>query len=152
MANTLVQLNVHIVFRVKISSIRILEDDLPRLFEFMGGIIRRNDGIPMQIGGMPDHIHILCTLPKTMTLSNLVRLIKVGTHKWLRNNNKEYYTHFLWQDGYGAFSVSSSGLEGLTKYIQNQKGHHRDISFVEEYKLFLDHAGIQYDERFAFND
>lgn len=152
MANTLVQLNIHIVFRVKISSIRIQEDDLQKLFEFMGGIIRKNHGIPMQIGGMRDHIHILCTLPKTMTLSNLVRMIKVGSHKWLENNNKEYYKHFSWQDGYGAFSVSSSGLDAVTKYIQNQKSHHCNVTFKEEYQLLLELAGIEYDVRYAFED
>ena len=152
MANTLVQLNVHIVFRVKNSSVRISTCDLPGLFEFMGGIIRNNHGIPMQIGGMPDHIHILCTLPKTMTLSNLVRMIKVGSHKWLKNNNNNRYLYFSWQDGYGAFSVSSSGLNAITEYIKNQKAHHRDISYIDEYKLFLRNAGIEYDERYAIED
>ena len=106
----------------------------------------------MMVGGMPDHIHILCTLPKTMTLSNLVRMIKVGSHRWLNTNNKDHYTRFSWQDGYGAFSVSSSGLDGITKYIQNQKAHHRDVTFIEEYKLFLNHADIEYDEQYAFKD
>ena len=152
MANTLVQMYVHIVFHVKKSSIRILENDLPRLFEYMGGIIRRHHGIPIQIGGIPNHIHILSTLPKNMTLSDLVKCIKVGSHKWMESNNKEYYAHFTWQDGYGAFSVSPSGVDAVTQYIQNQKAHHRNISFIEEYKLFLDNAGIEYDERYAFDD
>ena len=152
MANTLVKMNVHIVFHVKLSSVRILESDLPRLFEFMGGIIRKNGGIPMMIGGIPNHVHILCTLPKTMTLSNLVRMIKVGSHKFLENNNKDYYIHFSWQDGYGAISVNESGLEGITEYIRNQKAHHCGVSAIDEYKLLLSNAGIEYDEQFLLDD
>ena len=106
----------------------------------------------MIVGGMPDHIHILCTLPKTRSLAEFVRMIKVGSHKFLENNNKDYYMHFSWQDGYGAFSVSEAGLDGITEYIQNQKAHHRGIAFIDEYKLFLGNAGIEYDERYAFKD
>ena len=98
------------------------------------------------VGGVQNHIHILCTLPKTMTLSNLVRMIKVGSHRFLENNHNDHYQHFSWQDGYGAFSVSESGVDAVSEYIKNQKSHHCHVKSIDEYKLLLGNAGIEYEE------
>ena len=58
------------------------------------------------------------------------------------------YKKFFWQDGYGGFSVSSSKVETIKRYILSQKEHHKKMSFIEEYKLFLDEYGIEYDDKY----
>ena len=151
MASTLVKINVHIVFHVKSTGKSIREEDLERVFSYIGGTIRSLDGAPIQIGGMPDHIHILTSLPKTMSLADFVRTIKSKSSKWIKALDESYQS-FAWQEGYGAFSVSSSLLNKTIKYIQGQEEHHRKRTFIEEYKLFLEAYGIDYDERFAFKD
>ena len=151
MASTLVKINVHLVFHVKSTGITMRENDLERVFSYLGGIIRNIGGIPFQIGGMPDHVHILSSMPKTLSLADFVRTIKADSSKWIKTLD-DYYLSFAWQEGYGAFSVSPSQMKNTISYIVRQPVHHKKRTFIEEYKLFLDAYDIDYDERFAFKD
>ena len=125
------------------------ENDLERIHAYLGGIINNLGGIPIIVGGIDDHIHILTSLPKTMALTDFVRVIKADSSKWMKQLDR-HYSDFSWQEGYGAFSVSPSLIEKTTKYIRNQAEHHKKRTFREEYKMFLDAYGIQYNERFVF--
>jgi hypothetical protein len=93
----------------------------------------------------------ITSLPKSMSLADFVRAIKADSSKWVKTVAPCYAT-FAWQEGYGAFSVSPSILEKTVKYILGQAEHHKKRTFNEEYKLFLEGYGIQYDERYAFGD
>ena len=127
------------------------ENDLERIHAYLGGIINNLGGIPIIVGGIDDHVHILTSLPKTMALTDFVRVIKADSSKWVKQLDG-HYSNFSWQEGYGAFSVSPSLIEKTTNYIRNQAEHHKKRTFREEYKLFLDAYGVQYDERFAFEE
>lgn len=151
MASTLVKINIHLIFHIKISSVKIKEDDLNRVFAYIGGIIKGAHGIPIEIGGRPDHIHILTTLPKTMALSEFVRTIKSNSSKWMKELDARYKM-FEWQDGYGAFSVSSTLMDKTVNYIRGQEEHHVKRSAKEEYKMFLDAYNVEYDERYLVDD
>ena len=151
MASTLVKIDVHLIFHIKSTGIKMHEEDLPRIFAYIGGIIKNMGGMPIEIGGRPDHIHILTSLPKTMSLADFVRAIKADSSKWLKGVDN-YYTQFTWQEGYGAFSVSPTLIEKTIRYIRGQEEHHKKRSFQDEYRLFLDAYGIQYDEHYAFSD
>ena len=149
MASSLAKVTVHIVFHVKSTGIPMHKEDLPRIFQYIGGIIKGMDGIPIEIGGVCNHI--LTTLPKTIALSDFVRNIKSNSSKWIKELDS-YYAPFCWQDGYGAFSVSPSILDKTVNYIRSQEEHHKKKSFKDEYKSFLDASGISYDERYAFEE
>ena len=127
------------------------EEDLGRVFEYIGGIIRSEGSIPFAVGGVVDHIHILMTLPKTIAMSDFVRVIKAKSSKWLKTVNA-YYEPFQWQEGYGAFSVSPSLMARTTEYILGQAEHHKVKSYQEEYCETLEEYGIEYGERYAFGD
>ena len=151
MASTLVKINIHLIFHIKISSVKIKEDDLNCVFAYIGGIIKGAHGIPIEIGGRPDHIHILTTLPKTMALSEFVRTIKSNSSKWMKELDARYKM-FEWQDGYGAFLVSSTLMDKTVNYIRGQEEHHVKRSAKEEYKMFLDAYNVEYDERYLVDD
>ena len=151
MASTLVKINIHLIFHVKSTSMKMRTDDLGRIFAYIGGIVNGIGGISIEIGGMPDHVHILASLPKTMALSDFVRVIKAESSKWIKQLDT-VYSGFAWQEGYGAFSVSPSLIGKTVQYVRSQAEHHRKRTFQEEYRLFLEEYGIQYDERFAFSD
>lgn len=151
MASTLVKNDIHLTFHVKSTSVKIQEADLGRLFSYVGGIIQSINGVATEVGGMPDHLHILCSLPKTISLADFVRIIKAESSKWMKQLDRTYMG-FEWQEGYGAFSVSPSLIEKTVKYIRNQAEHHKRTSFREEYQAFLQACGISYDERYAFGD
>lgn len=126
-------------------------EDLQRIYRYIGGIIKGLEGIPIEIGGTSNHVHILTSLPKSLALTDFIREIKANSSKWIRQLDT-HYTQFAWQDGYGAFSVSPSLLEKTVQYIRSQEEHHKKRSFSEEYRLFLDAYGITYDKRYAFGD
>ena len=107
------------------------EEDLERVFQYIGGIIREEGAIPFAVGGVADHIHILTTLPKNMSLADFMRVIKANSSKWLRRLDS-YYESFRWQDGYGAFSVSPSLMKRTTHYILTQAEHHKTKTFHDE--------------------
>jgi len=153
MASSLMKIYIHITFHVKRNgSVVIREDDLPKLFRYIDGIILNIGGKPFQIGGIETHVHILTVLPKRMTVPDFVRAIKANASRWIKTLDNEYYANFSWQDGYGAFSVSPSAVSGTRKYIINQKQHHKQESYEAEYKRILDAYNVEYDDNYIFND
>ncbi len=150
MAQSLSQIYVHIIFHTK-GHTPIRANDAHRIHTYMAGIIKNHNSIPLQINGMPDHIHILCILSKNIALAKLVQAIKAISSQWIKSIDP-YYHRFEWQKGYGGFSVSPSVQEKTVQYIRNQATHHSRISFREEYLMFLKEYGIEYDERYLWND
>ncbi len=104
----------------------------------------------MKINAVPDHIHILSTLPKNISQSKFLEEIKRNSSRWIKTKG-ENYTKLTWQRGYGIFSASSSGLNSISNYIQNQKKHHQKISFKEELICLLKEFGIDYDEKYLWD-
>lgn len=98
---------------------------------------------------MPDHLHLFFGFKPTQSLADLMRIVKSESSEWI---NKENLTKgkFRWQEGYGAFSYSRSQINAVSKYIENQEEHHRKKTFLEEYKNFLNHFEIDFDEQYTF--
>ena len=149
MSNSFVKNYTHLIFHVKSTGICIRPADLPRVYAYIGGILKGIDSAPMAIGGTIDHIHILAPLPKSKSIVDFVRIIKSESSRWIKTLDA-YYSLFSWQDGYAAFSVSQSLLDVTKNYINNQETHHRNKSFEEEIKAFLGAYEIDYDDRFLF--
>jgi putative transposase len=147
MSQSFVQIYTHIVFHTKYN-LRLIRDDIENeLYSYLGGILKIYKSTPLQIGGTSDHIHILCTLPKTMAPADLVEEIKKSSSKWMKTKGA-HYKNFYWQDGYGGFSVSNSGVETVKRYILNQKKHHEKVSFMDEYKTLLEAYSISFEDRY----
>ena len=150
MANTYTKLNIHIVFHVKSAGVCIKYEDLPEVFAYIGGIIRNVGGYPITIGGIENHIHILATMPKTMSVSEFVQKIKANSSRWIKTLDN-YYESFAWQEGFGAFCVSPSLLKKTIRYIETQEKHHHEESVRDEFIRFLKVNGIEFDERYLIN-
>jgi putative transposase len=147
MSQSFVQIYTHIVFHTKNNKDLIHEDIEDELYSYMGGILKNLKSLPVKIGGTSDHIHILCTLPKTLALADLVEEIKKSSSKWIKTKDL-VYKNFYWQDGYGGFSVSGFHTEVIKNYISNQKQHHKNASYLNEFKTLLDEYGVEYDEKY----
>lgn len=143
------KLTYHIVFSTKLRRPAITNPIRERLYEYIGGIIRGQNGSLLEIGGVEDHVHILTNFSPTLAISNLIRDIKANSSKWL-NALPESKMRFEWQKGYGAFTVSYSQIDVVRRYIQHQEEHHRTVSFEGEYVRFLERHGIEYERRFVF--
>jgi len=103
----------------------------------------------LEIGGMPDHVHLLLALPSTMPLSKALQLIKGDSSKWVHDTFPQN-SSFGWQVKYGAFSVSVSLLDKAIQYIRNQERHHRKMTFKEEFLAMLKKHRVTYDERYLW--
>lgn len=147
MAHTYTELLAHIIFSTKERQPLINTELKPRLHAYMHGIVKDIGGKALIIGGIADHVHLLINLPTTVTLADALRTIKSNSSKW---THEEGHKDFAWQSGYGAFSVSRSNVETVYKYIANQEEHHRRMTFQEEYVMFLQKHGIEYDERYLW--
>ena len=149
MANTYSKIYVHIVFSVKRRENIIERVWKNELYKYICGIVNGNKQKVFAIGGMSDHIHILASIKPDISLSDLVREIKVNSSKWINLNNL-VKGRFNWQEGFGAFSCSHSRLDAIISYINNQEQHHSKKSFKDEYLTFLQKYDIKYDEKYVF--
>jgi putative transposase len=115
-----------------------------RLWPYLGGIAKQNQMKALAIGGAADHVHILLSVPATLSIAKAIQLLKRNSSKWMHETFLKM-RYFAWQEGYGAFSVAISGIEATVAYIRNQAEHHRTRSFREELIAMLRRHGLDYD-------
>lgn len=139
----------HVVFSTKSRKPLITESLCNEIHKYIGGIIRGEGGILLEIGGMPDHIHLALKFKADHSVADMMRRIKANSSKWVNEHNK-ISGRFSWQSGYGAFTVSESQADAVIDYIRRQNEHHRKKTFQEEFVQLLDRHGIQYDERYIW--
>lgn len=151
MANTYTQLYFHIVFAVKGRNNFISENWKDELYKYISGIIANKDQKLMIVNGVPNHIHLLIGTKPNCNLSDLIRDIKANSSKWI-NEKKFTNFHFEWQTGFGAFTVSQSGVPKAIEYIKNQEEHHRKKTFKEEYVEFLKAYQIDFKDEYLFDE
>lgn len=149
MSQSLAKNYIHLTFSTKYREHSLCKDDLPELFSYISGILSNIHCTPIIVGGVTDHIHILCVLSKNIMLSKMVEQVKTGSSKWIKTKG-DFYVGFHWQDGYGGFSVSQSKVETVRKYIMNQAEHHRKMTFQDELIVFLKEYDVEYDERYLW--
>lgn len=142
MANTYTQIYMHIVFAVMKRESLICERWEGELYRYITAACQHRKHFVYAIGGTADHIHILLGMHPSESVSDLVKSLKGQSSKWVN----ETYMHgiFGWQQGYGAFSYSKSLVPAVKQYIDNQKEHHRRITFQEELADIFSKAGIDY--------
>jgi len=149
MAGSYTALYYHIVFSVKDRRPVLSPDIAPRIYEYIAGVIRVIGGVPIIVGGAVDHMHVLARLDKAYTVSNAVRRMKAGSSKWIHETFPDM-KDFAWQEGYGAFSISVTGIDRTKRYIENQVVHHQTVTFQEELLEFLKRHNIPYDEAYIW--
>jgi REP element-mobilizing transposase RayT len=149
MAQTLVNLLVHVVFSTKNRTKIIAPEIEPELFAYMAGTLKNLESPCLAINGTADHVHILVSQSKNVALSRLVGELKESSSRWIKTKSPKYQS-FDWQDGYGAFSIGQSNVAALKKYIAQQKERHKKKSFQVELIEFLKRYGVKYDERYLW--
>jgi REP element-mobilizing transposase RayT len=147
LGDTYTKLRYHVVFATKHRSPLITPDIRDPLYRHLGGILIREGGTLLAIGGMPDHIHLLIGLGTTHTLADVMQKLKASTSRRL-NQRSLLPEPFAWQVGYGAFSVSESQIGVVQSYILRQEEHHRKISFEDELRQILHKHGFEADSKF----
>ena len=136
----------HIVFRTKGGEALIESSWEGELHKYLGGIVKGWKGVPIEINGMADHVHLLVLL-QPCDFPSFMRELKASSSKWA----KQHYRNFSWQRRYGAFTVSSSVADKVRAYIQNQKVHHAKQSFEYEYLALLAKHDIEFDRQYLWD-
>jgi len=150
MGQSLVQNYIHLMFSTKHRKPFITPNIEGELYAYLAGICNNLDCTAIQIGGHLDHVHILCKLSKKVTLIKLLEDVKSHSSKWIKTKGNEF-DNFYWQDGYGAFSVNPSEVDVVINYIVNQKNHHQNKSFQDEYRQFLKKYKVEFDEKYVWD-
>ena len=150
MPQSLAKIYVHLIFSTK--NREPLLDDAVRadLHPDLGGILRDLDSPLLEINSEPDHAHALFVRARTHALSDVVGELKRGSSVWLKTKGAAF-ERFHWQNGYGAFSVSQSGVDDVRESIRGQHEHHKRVSFQEEFRSFLRRYEIEFDERYVWD-
>ncbi|HKR61086.1 MAG TPA: IS200/IS605 family transposase [Pyrinomonadaceae bacterium] len=151
MSQSYTNLLYHLIFSTKNRQPIITPTYRPRLYDYIGGIIRGLGGRSLGIGGVSDHVHVCAKLPPERALSDVLRDLKANASGWLHDVFPEL-RDFCWQRGYAAFTVSQSNLVSVQHYIAGQEEHHKRVSFRDEFIHFLKANGIDYDDRYLLRD
>ncbi len=137
---------MHCVFSTKERRPHLTAAIRERLWPYLGGIARQNEMKALAVGGVDDHVHLLLSLPTTLSVAKAMQLMKGNSSKWLRETFPELRVNeFAWQEGFGAFSIGVSGVEDTVRYIRTQEEHHRKKDFREEMAGFLKRHGWKSD-------
>jgi len=141
---------LHIIYSTKGRLPFLTDDLLQSILEYFGAVA---DGCGCRLlasGGVSDHVHLLVSLSRTITIADLIRTLKSSSSRWIHDKYSDRAS-FAWQSGYAVFGVSESNIQKLKVYIANQHAHHRTVSFQDEYRSFLARHGIDYDERYVWD-
>ena len=151
MSQSLAKIYIHLVFSTKGRADTIPRANLEDVHAYMAEIFN-NHGCPaIQVGGTTNHVHFLFLLGKQVELSEIVRTVKSSTTRWINEKMGNPFRHFAWQDGYGAFSVSSSHVDAVVAYIKGQEEHHKKVSFQDELRRICELYNVNLDERYAWD-
>jgi len=141
---------IHYVFSTKGRRPHIARDLREDLHSCIAGIARNHSLEIKAVGGTDNHVHLLLSLPATITIAKAIQLIKGGSSKWA-GEKMNAPRSFQWQEGYGAFGIGVAALNRTIDYIHNQEEHHKEKSFEEEFVAFLERHGEPYDERYVWD-
>ncbi len=147
MAQSLSRILVHTVFSTKGREPLIGDHWRSQLHAYLAGALNNMQCTSLRVGGTNDHVHMFHVLARTITVSDLLRELKMQSSKWAKGNSST----FAWQAGYGVFSVSESKAVEVIQYIDHQTAHHEHVTFQEEFRLFLARHGIAFDERYVWD-
>jgi REP element-mobilizing transposase RayT len=151
MPQSLAQIYLHLVFSTKGRKAWLQDQNIrEELHKYLAEACNNNDCAALQVGGVADHVHVLCRFGRSISVSGLIKELKLGSSKWAKSKSTSL-AEFYWQNGYGAFSVSPSHVDPLRAYILNQEEHHRTETFQDEFRRLLKKYGIEWDERYVWD-
>jgi REP element-mobilizing transposase RayT len=151
MPQSLARIWLHITFSTKERWRYLKNDDIrDEMFRMLGHHANEAGCPPARVGGWIDHVHVLCGLSRTITVAELVEVLKRETSKWIKTRAADLET-FHWQNGYGAFSVSQSLVGRVIKYIDGQAEHHKVMTYQDEFRALCARHGVEIDERYVWD-
>jgi len=159
MPRSYVRIIVHTVFGTKYRAPLIDPIIEQKLFNYVIFLFKEMGVKVIRINGGFDHLHIVHNLPRTKSIAEIIKHVKGSSSGWMKKQGPQY-RNFTWQEGYGCFSCDYRDLDGLLRYIDNQKKHHYGsdygkiarLTFEQEYGKILKAYGYDFDWDSEFPD
>lgn len=145
--STYTQILYQIVFSTKYREKTLTKNNRDELFKYISGLLKNKKCHLYIINGVEDHIHIITHIHPTISLSSLVKDIKVASSLHIKEKNL-FLDFKSWQEGYGAFTYSIKEKDRLIEYVKNQEEHHKIKAFKDEFIELLNEHGIEFDEKY----
>jgi putative transposase len=115
----------HFVWATKLRLLLITDANRDAIYNAIGSKVRQANGIVHAINGMPDHVHVVATLPPNIALSRFVNEAKGSSSHLANRLTASVSDHsFKWQESYGVLSISEAHLPIVVRYVINQQRHH----------------------------
>ncbi len=144
---TFTQILYQIVFSTKNIENTMVIAENEKLYRYIWGVLKNKKCTLYQINGTENHLHIITHVHPTVSISSLVKDIKVSSSVWIKE--QRIFPDFIgWQEGYGAFTYHINQKDTIVKYVKNQREHHKVKTFKEEFIELLEEHGIEFDERY----
>jgi len=150
MPQSLANVLIHVIFSTKNRAPLIHAAIADELYAYLATACRTCQCPALTVGGTTDHVHILCSLARTVSIADLLEAIKADSSKWVKKWQPAL-SGFAWQNGYGAFSIGQSQVGAVKRYIGRQSDHHRRRTFQDEFREFLRRYEVPYDERYVWD-
>ena len=151
MPQSLSQVWLHLVFSTKDRRAFLQHEEFrEEMFRMLSHHVKEAGCFPIRAGGWIDHVHVVCGLSRTVSISKLVEHVKTETSKWAKKA-KNGTPAFTWQVGYGVFSVSQSNLDDVIEYADEQAKHHQMMTYQEEFRSLCRKHEIVIDERYVWD-
>ena len=113
----------------------LIDEELePVIFHYLDKKCNENKCWLEQIGGMPDHVHLLVRLTTTITIGQLVKSLKGSSSHYIAQIHKPGQ-FFKWRGGYSAYSISNFHVPKVSRYIKNQEANHLENSCISNWEL-----------------
>lgn len=136
----------HIVINTKSREMTLPLESSDQLYRYIARVVQNHDSILYEVNGIENHIHLLISLHPSVSLSDLVRDIKLSSSQWMKQNRDLFPLFTGWGKEYGAFTYALRDKEMVANYIRNQRTHHQKESFEDEYRKHLEHAGLEWND------
>jgi REP element-mobilizing transposase RayT len=144
--STYTQILYQIVFGSKDYTPFLSTENENLLFAYVAGILKKQSCHSYIVGGACNHIHVISHLHPTVAPASIVKDIKLASHKMILENRR-LYSHFTgWQVGYSAFTYHISSKANLIRYVENQREHHKILSFKDELTHLLNEHSVDYND------
>ena len=151
MSNSFTQIYIQAVWAVKHRNTQLDKKWRKEMFAVIGNLINETGCKTIIVNGVEDHVHCFFRLKPTISISEVMQIVKAKSSKWLNDSGNINY-RFEWQRGYGAFSYDKSAVNNIYNYIENQEAHHKKNKFIPEYIDLLEKFDIDYDEEYLFKE
>ena len=145
--STYTQILYQIVFCPKYRTACLSKPNRDELYKYISGILKSKKCHLYRINGIEDHIHIVCSVHPSVSVSSLVKDIKVSSTLYIKQNG--LFQNFAgWQEGYSALTYCIKEKDRLIEYVKNQEEHHKKINFRDEYLKLLKEHEVDFDEKY----